>query len=378
MTMTTAHDPVAEADWPGVAEVLGEAFAGHVPEADRCGEISTEAFGALREHRLTSALVPVEHGGGGASHAEMGRVLRVLGRSDPATAVTLAMHAHLVAFQVWRQNHGQDAGAVLAKVASGALLISTGASDWVGSNGTSRRVDGGYVVNARKAPASGCEVGDVLVTSVRWEDAPNGPAVLHCSIPMRADGVSIDKTWDTLGLRATGSHTVVLSDVFVPDAAVSLVRPADVWHPVWDAVIGCALPLIMAPYVGIADAATTTALELVQGRRDPHVVQLAGEMGTAHLTGADAVDAMFSSSEDLHFAADLEHTAATLCRKSVAAEALVQAVRLAIETVGGIGYSKATPLERLHRDVHGCLFHPLPRAKQAVFSGRVALGMDPV
>jgi alkylation response protein AidB-like acyl-CoA dehydrogenase len=322
--------------------------------------------------------VPVELGGGGASHIEMGQALRQLGGFDPATAVTLAMHAHLVAFQVWRHYHGQDASAVLKRVAGGALLISTGASDWVGSNGTARRVDGGYVVSARKAPASGCEAGDVLVTSIRCDDSPDGPVVRHCSVPMSAEGVSIDQTWDTLGLRATGSHTVVLNDVFVPDAAVSLTRPADVWHPVWDAVLGCALPLIMAPYVGIADVAVATALELVNGRQDAHIVQLGGEMLTAHVTGADAVDAMFAASDDLTFANNVDKSSLTLCRKAVAADALIRTVRLAIELVGGVGYTRSTPLERLYRDVHGCLFHPLPRAKQVIFCGRVALGLPPV
>lgn len=378
MTMTTIEEATVPPDWAGVAHRVAEGFGPPVAEADRTGELSTAAFERLREEGITSALVPADLGGGGVSHAEMGRILRELGRHDPATAVTLAMHQHLVAFQVWRHNHGQDASGVLKKVVGGAVLISTGASDWVGSTGSARKVEGGYVVNARKAPASGCEAGDVLVTSIRWDDAPDGPAVLHCSVPMSADGVTIDKTWDALGLRATGSHTVVLTDVMVPDAAVALTRPADVWHPVWDAVIGCALPLIMAPYLGITDAAVSAALDRVQGRADPHIVQLAGEMRTAHLTGADAVDAMFSAAENLHFANTIDHSAATLCRKATAADALIQAVRLAIEMVGGIGYSRATPLERLYRDVHGCLFHPLPRAKQVAFCGRVALGLPPV
>jgi alkylation response protein AidB-like acyl-CoA dehydrogenase len=61
----------------------------------------------------------------------------------------------------------------------------------------------------------------------------------------------------------------------------------------------------------------------------------------------------------------------------VAADALIATVRLAIELTGGLGYTRSTELERLYRDVHGCLFHPLPRAKQINFSGRVALGTSP-
>jgi acyl-CoA dehydrogenase len=53
-------------------------------------------------------------------------------------------------------------------------------------------------------------------------------------------------------------------------------------------------------------------------------------------------------------------------------------VRLALELSGGAGYLRTSPIERLYRDVHGALFHPLPRAKQLQFSGRLAAGLAPV
>src|SRR5205814_1510412 len=121
-----------------------------------------------------------------------------------------------------------------------------------------------------------------------------------------------------------------------------------------------------------------TALELARGRSDSHVLQLAGEMLNAHTAGADAVRAMFEDADDLHFDNSDALAARTLSRKSVATDAFIDTVRLAIEMVGGVGYTRASRLERLYRDVHGALFHPLPRAKQTRFSGRVALGLTPI
>ena len=365
-------------DWVGLARDVGTSLASEVADLDRRGDISVTAFDTLRATGLSGALVPTSFGGGGASHAEMGAVLRELARHDPATAVTFAMHSHVVATQVWRHHHGMDAEKVLRKVAQdGALLVSTGASDWVGSNGTVRRVEGGFRVDARKSPASGCEVGDVAATSFRWDDAPEGPSVIHCSVPLTADGVHVEPTWNTLGLRATGSHTIVFDDVFVPDAAVSLTRPADQWHPFWNIVVGAAMPLIMSAYVGIADASVELTSDAVASRTDPHVWQLVGEMLNAHTTADDAVAAMFRDADDLRFANTDEHASRTLSRKSVAADAAIATVRLALEATGGLGYSRTSPLERLYRDVHGCLFHPLSRAKQTQFSGRVATGRTP-
>ncbi|MEV0248037.1 acyl-CoA dehydrogenase family protein [Nocardia sp. NPDC050712] len=377
MTTTTA-DSRTTTDWVALARTVGATLAPEVAERDRTGEINLAAFDQLREAGLTAALVPVEFGGGGATHAEMGAVLRELGRHDASTAVAFAMHSHLVATQVWRHHSGQDASAVFGKVAAGAILVSTGASDWVGSNGRAVRVEGGYRVHARKAPASGCEAGTVLVTSFRWDDAPGGAQALHCAIPLSAPGVRVERTWNTLGLRASGSHTVVLEDVFVPDAAISLARPADVWPPLLNVVIGAALPLVLAAYLGVADSAVELAAGLAHGRTEPHAFQLAGEMMNAYTTAADLIEAMFAGSENLRFANTDDYAARTLSRKTVASDKLIETVRLAIETVGGLGYSRTCALEMHYRDIHGCQFHPLPRAKQLQFTGRVTLGQSPL
>ena len=379
LTTTPTDEAEITVAWAEVAHDIGTELELDAAERDRTGEISVEAFEVLRASGLTSALVPREFGGGGATHEEMGRILRELGRHDAATAVTLSMHSHLVAAQVWRHHHGMDASPVFRKVVDDhALLVSTGASDWVGSNGTARRVNDGYRVSARKGPASGCEVGDVLVTSIRFDDAPEGPQVFHCSIPMGADGVTIDHTWDTLGMRATGSHTVVLDDVFVPDAAVALTRPADSWHPVWNTVLGAALPLITSAYLGVADSAVAAASVAVAGRSEPHITQLLGEMLNAHTTASDAIAMMFVEADDLRFDNTDEIAARTLSRKTVATNAMIETVRLALEVTGGYGYTRNSEIERHYRDIHGSLFHPLARAKQTQFAGRVAQGLSPI
>ena len=366
-------------DWRAEAERIGEIVRPTVADNDRTGEISRLAYEHLRSEGVTAALVPTEFGGGGVSHETMGAIIRTLARVDGPTALTLSMHSHVLGTQVWRHKHGLNAEKVFrAVVDQQAVLISTGASDWLASGGAARKVGGGFRVDARKMPASGCEVGNILATSVRWDDAPGGPQVIQCSIPFTSEGVSIEKTWDTLGMRATGSHTVVYDDVFVPDDAVLLIRPADVWHPLFNTVIGVALPLIMSAYLGIADAAIEEVRRVAGGRSEDHVVQLVGEMMNAHSRAEDAVAAMFAEADDLWFDNTTELASRTLARKTSACDGAIDTVRLAIEATGGYGYTRSSDLERLFRDVHGCLFHPLPRAKQTRFTGRVALGLDPV
>ena len=373
---TTRHWTGAPADsrWIATARDLVPRLAATAEQHDRDGTFVHDGFDLLREHGLLSLLVPAELGGAGATHAEACAVLAELAHGCPATSLAYSMHSHLVAAQVWRHHRGMPAP-VLQRVADEQLcLISTGASDWLDSNGTASAVDGGYRVTARKLPASGCPAGDVLVTSVRWDDAPDGPQVIHCSIPFSAEGVSIEETWDALGMRGTGSHSVVLDDVFVPAAAVALVRPAGEWHPVWATVLGAALPLIMASYVGVAETAVDRVHPLAARRGDrAETVLQVGRMHTRLTAARDAVAAMIASSEDLRFDNTIEHADVTVRRKSTAADACIDTVRLALELGGGQAYSRSSGIERLFRDVHGCLYHPLPTAQQEAFTGRLTI-----
>src|SRR5690606_8167602 len=106
------------------------------------------------------------------------------------------------------------------------ILVSTGGSDFSRPNGTAVKVDGGYRVSGRKVFASQVEVGDVFSTMFTYDDPEHGERrVLNMSVPVTADGVEIIETWDTMGMRGTGSHDVQLTDVFVSDAQVAGNRP---------------------------------------------------------------------------------------------------------------------------------------------------------
>ena len=131
-------------------------------------------------------------------------MLRTLAQYCGSTALALSMHQHLIAATVWKYRHGQGGEPMLKNVAEKQLvLVSTGAGDWLESNGSVNKTDGGYLVSARKHFASQSAVGDMLVTS-----APFSDEVLHFAVPMSAPGVTVLNDWRTLGMRGTRSHTV--------------------------------------------------------------------------------------------------------------------------------------------------------------------------
>jgi acyl-CoA dehydrogenase len=307
-------------------------------------------------------------------------VVRAIGRHCPSTALSFSMHQHLVAAQVWNYRQGKPVAEALERIAGGELvLISTGAKDWLGSNGWMEKVDGGYRVTAKKFFASGSPAGDLLITSAPYEDPENGRQVLHFPVPFTAEGVHIDHNWLAMGMRGTGSNTVVLDEVFVPDEAIALERPQDEFHPVWNVVLTVALPLIASAYAGLAEGAASRVKKGIEKRAgDPVLPYLLGELDN-HLTSAQlAVDSMVALANDLDFGPELERTNDILIRKTLACKAALATAEKALEVTGGGGFYRASELERYVRDAHAGQFHPMQEKRQLRFTGRLDLGLDPV
>jgi acyl-CoA dehydrogenase len=376
--MTTAIE--TRTDWIALACRLGTEFAPRAAAHDADDSFVAENFDILKQHSIFAAGIPQELGGGGASHAELGAFLRTLAHHCGSTALALSMHTHLVAATVWRWRQGQPVEPLLRRVVDEQLvLISSGGSDWLESSGTAEKVDGGFRVTARKIFASGCPRGDLLMTTAVYDDPHDGPTVLHFPVPFADAAVMILDTWHTLGMRGTGSHDVLINGIFVPEETIALRRPKGQWHAFFIVNTAVAMPLIMAVYVGVAEAAYHLALErAAQKRDDPQTLYLIGEMTNALVTAQMALEGMLAIAANYDFALVDETANGIFIRKTIAARAAIQTVEKAMELVGGSAFYRSVGLERLFRDVQGGLYHPYHEKRQHLFTGRLALGLDPV
>jgi alkylation response protein AidB-like acyl-CoA dehydrogenase len=337
-------------------------------------------YDTLREERVFSALIPTVYGGGGATHAEMCEFVRGLGSLCPSTALTLSMHQHLVGAAVANDRAGRPGRALLDKVAGSELiLVSTGANDWLESNGTAKRVTGGFEITAVKPFASGSPAGDVIVTSAAYDDPVEGPQVLHFPIPLKSEGITLMGDWQTMGMRATGSQTVKFDNVFVPEAAVALRRPRGGFHPAYSVILTVAMPLITSAYLGAAEAAAVIARERARKRQDdPLTPVLLGEMETLLTTAQIARDDMVRLANGFDFEPTAELASQVLTRKTICAKHVIAVGEKALEATGGSGFFRKLGLERFLRDLHGAQFHPLSEKRQQLFTGRLAMGLEPV
>ncbi len=355
---------------------LGKIFASRAAQLDKEGVFAAENYADLKEHRYFSAAIPGELGGDGQSFGQTCDMLRTMAHYCGSTALALSMHQHLVAAAVWKYRNKGESGPMLKKVAEGQLvLVSTGARDWLDSNGNMERTEGGYLLTAKKYFASQSAAGDIAVTSAPYEDPEKGWQVLHFSVPLSAKGVTVLDDWDVLGMRATGSQTIVFDRVFIPDTAIVLARPRTGYHAVWDLVIGVAMPLIMSVYVGIAEKAMEIAILLGKNypRNQAHLPYIIGKMNNSLVSAQTQWKAMVANVRNFDFQPGQANTLEVLSLKSNVAEACISTVDQAMDAVGGQSFYKKNTLERLFRDVQAAKYHPLPEWEQYQFTGELLL-----
>ncbi len=382
MTTTAAQTTTTTTnDWLETARRLSADFATRAAAHDADDSFVAENYAAMREAKLFSAAIPADLGGGGATYAEHAAVIRTLARGCGSTALAFSMHSHLLQALIWRHRHNATPPAepVLRRIAKEELILATsGGSDWLEGSGTLTKQDGSYTLNARKVFASGSPAADLFLTTGVYDDPEKGPTVLHFAVNMRDPGVKVQDNWRTLGMRGTGSNDIVIENVTVQDAAVTVRRPKGKWHPFFDVISPLAFALIGSAYVGVAEAARDLAVAQAQKKRDDPIVQsLVGEMDTQLLVAQDALTTMVAVAQNGHTPSAAESDLA-FKRKTTIATAVTRVTYLAMEVAGGSSYFRAQQLERCFRDVQGMRFHPFHERRQQQFSGRVALGLDPV
>jgi alkylation response protein AidB-like acyl-CoA dehydrogenase len=331
----------------------------------------------LKERDVYKALIPVELGGGGVLYSDVCYFLKDLAKYCPSTSLALSMHMHLVAVLVFKHITGDTiATNTLRTVAEkNLILLSTGGGDWVSSNGTAKKADGGYIINCKKSFCSGSPIANVAVMSCAYDDG-NQERVLHFSVPLAADGVEIVNDWNAMGMRGTGSNSITFKDVFVPEDKVTLIRERGKWHPVWNVVSTIAFPVFIAPYAGIVEAITerTIALFKKKSGSESYALSTLGEMHNHYQIVMMALRRLIDNANNLNVKPSNDSAAVALQAKSIITQHGRLSGQAAMESLGGTSYYQRTGIERLYRDLLAGEFHPMQSSKQKEMLGNHLIG----
>ena len=368
-----------------LAAELGAEFVTEAASHDRDNSFVHENFERLRQAGYLRLAVPEELGGLGATMRQVCFAQAALAGSCASTALAVNMHLYLTLGNVFRWRRGAPgAEALLRRVASEDLVLMTsGGSDGIWPSAKAVKDNGGYRVSGRKVFCSQAPVADVLSTMATYDDPQDGPVVLLVGIPMSAAGVTILDTWDALGMRATGSHDVLLEDVAISEAQVAGRRPWGRVDPILRAAGIHFAPTVASVYAGIAAGARDETLRVLGSRRAPDGRALADDPTVQRQVGLMDIElrtmwwSLLGALDELgtDYEPDDRAMAAVMIAKRHIVTGAQNVVDLAIAAVGGSAYFKSSPLERAYRDVRAGLLHPLNPERTLLYAGRLALGV---
>src|SRR5215470_8912310 len=358
------------------ARCLAEDFATRAARHDREASHPVENYEALRDAGFYGLNVPTAFGGSGVGLFGYSLAAEELGQGCASTALAFNMHLSIVGPLMESPLVHDSVKARVARMAVHERKLIAGnfseptTSGLVGTpvpTTRARRVDGGYRLTGRKAFASMLDVADYTTVLV----------------PKGATGRRVEAVWDTLGMRATRSDSMILDDCWVPDEAV-MVRSDDIvsfrrrganW--LW----GSYTPV----YLGIAVAAYKAIIKTVRGRTPPGFAQpLAYHPDVRRHVAEMSVDLEAARLLTYHSAwlSDTEGpTPATLSAmyraKYFVGEAVTRVTRTAMTLGGAHALSRSSPLERFFRDGAVAPVQFPPRDFSLAALGMLELGLDP-
>ena len=251
---------------------------------------------------------------------------------------------------------------------------------------TATRVEGGFRLNGRKMFFTESDVATHFTTCARYEHPSLGPhMVFFDGIPTGAPGLTLVRTWDTLGMRGTQSNDLVLEDVLVPDEGLFHAYP--VGH--LDATIGLAVMSLNVPSFGaVALGVAAGGMEWVrtavlQRKRqaDPEVqhafarMEILLESARAALYRHAHEVATFDRASML--AVEEVYARGNLA-KYVASENAVGIMDAVMEVAGGTGYHRRFPIERMYRDARAAAIMPYSSPDARKLFAQVSLGTQPL
>jgi alkylation response protein AidB-like acyl-CoA dehydrogenase len=346
---------------------LSKLFFARAHQVDIEGSFPFENIQDLKNTGYTSLTVPKKYGGNEISLYDMLRFQEKIAEGDGATALSIGWHMGIIKNlsekNSWNERIFKK---ICGDVLNGSLINSAATEPRTGSptrggrpETTAHKEGNQWIINGRKTFTTMAPVLDYFIVSATLTDTEQ---VGNFLIPRSTKGIVIEETWDSIALRGTGSHDLILQNVSVPDEYfVEQIgidgKKASGW-----------LLHIPACYLGIAKAAKKYAIEFaldyspnsVEGAiiELPNVRQKIGEMELKLMESEYFLHYVGKQWDDSDEQGRGKMGPILGAAKLTVTNNAITVVDLAMRLVGARSLSLKNPLQRYYRDVRAGLHNP--------------------
>jgi alkylation response protein AidB-like acyl-CoA dehydrogenase len=331
-------------------------------EIDEQKRFPHETIPKLAELGLLGVPWPAEVGGAGLDYVAYAIVVEELSRVCGTTGITVAAHTSLGTGPIFHFGTEEQRRRWVPRLAAGEMLAAFALTEpEAGSDAKATRVtavpDGdGYVVNGTKIYCTnGTHAGVTVFTARTGGEVGDTEHIAAFLVEKGTPGLVYGKLEDKLGLRGSDTRELVFQNCRIP-AENRLGSEGEGFHQFMKTLEGGRIS-IGAMALGLAQGALDAALPHARNRRQfgarlvdmqPVAFRLADMAMEIQAARNLVYEAAWRKDRGLPFA---RHGSFA---KLFASEVGMRAAHSAIQILGGVGYTREAPVERIYRDVKLC------------------------
>jgi len=339
-----------------VRKFARERIGPHVRDMDEKGlfrkDIIQEFFGL----GLMSVEIPEEYGGQGGSFFQAVLAVEELAAVDPSASVIVDVQNTLVNNAILRWANADQRRRYLPKLAAewvGSYALSEAQAGSDAFALTTRGVEDGdaYVLNGRKLWITNAYEGSLYLVFANINPEAGHRGITCFLVERDMAGFAVGKKEDKLGIRASSTCELILDNVRVPKA--NILGEAGKGYKIAIETLNEGRVAIGGQMLGLAEGALQHAVKYAKERKQFgktigefqgvqfELARMAVDVETARLLVYNAARLREAGKPFLSEAAMAKYQASQVA-ETVASRA--------VEILGGVGFTKDYPVEKLYRD----------------------------
>lgn len=315
-------------------------------------------FDKLAELGLTGIIFPEEYGGAGADYISYAIVVEELSRVCASTGVTLCAHLSLASNPIYIFGTEEQKQQFLIPLAEGKKMGAFGltepsaGSDAGGTKTTAVKDGNEWILNGTKIFITNAGEAEIYVVLARTDkEAEKHHGISAFIVEKGTPGFSFGKKEEKMGIRSSPTMELVFENCRIPEG--NLLGNEGEGFKVAMKTLDAGRITVAAQALGIAQGALDTALEYSKERKqfDTPISRFQGiQFQLADMATQIEAIRLLIYSAGYRASNGLSYTMQSAMAKLMASETAMKVTTQAVQILGGYGYTREFPVERMMRD----------------------------
>lgn len=315
-------------------------------------------YDRLGELGLTGIVFPEEYGGAGADYISYAIAVEELSRVCASTGVTLSAHLSLCANPIYLFGNEEQKQQFLTPLAQGekmggfGLTEPSAGSDAGGTKTTAVRDGDEWILNGTKIFITNAGYAETYVVLARTDkEAQKHHGISAFIVEKDTPGFTFGKKEEKLGIRSSPTMELVFENCRLP-AANLLGKEGEGFKVAMKTLDGGRIG-IASQALGIAQGALDQAVNYAKERKqfDMPIARFQGvQFQLADMATQIEASRLLVYSAAYKASNGISYSQSSAMAKLMASETAMKVTTQAVQILGGYGYTREFPVERMMRD----------------------------